>query len=179
LVSTARYTFATLGTALLRVLGPLAIPVMLPLDAVFALLLVLGQRDGQRAEYLADQIAVDVAGSDAVMHMLDFLLVSNGLVATLMAVRGRPARPDAWRAAGEQTRRVAGDLTVLGQRSLRTGASLLATHPPVGRRARMVRGRPDQPPTVTMSDAEAQRIDAELTSCYERLRARAAEAAYT
>lgn len=43
----------------------------------------------------------------------------------------------------------------------------------------MVSGRPAQPATVTMSDAEARDIDAELASCYDRLRARAAESAYT
>jgi len=183
LVASARRTLSTLinalGGALFRVFGPLAIPIMLPLDLTFALLLVLGQRDGQRAEYLADRIASEVAGATATAELLDFLLFTGDLVPTLMATRGRAARPDDWRAAGEQARRGAADLELLRQRSLRTQASLLATHPPAGRRARMVRAHPDQPPAVTMSEAEAKRIDAELSPCYDRLRARAAEAAYT
>jgi heat shock protein HtpX len=183
LVASARRTLGTLivalGGALFRVFGPFAIPVMLPLDLAFAALLVLGRRDGQRAEYLADQISAEVAGSPATAQLLDFLLFTDELVPTLMAVAGRAVRPEDWRAAGEQARRAAGDPTILQQRSLRVQASLLATHPPAGRRARMVRARADLAPAVTMSAAEAQRIDAELAPYYDRLRARAAEAAYT
>src|SRR5207244_6481815 len=98
LVVAARRTLSmligTLGAALMRVLGPLAIPIMLPLHLTFAALLVLGQRGGQRAEYLADQIAAEVAGSAAVAAMLAFLLTSDALVATLKAAGGRVARPE-------------------------------------------------------------------------------------
>ncbi|MEV8510681.1 M48 family metalloprotease [Dactylosporangium sp. NPDC051484] len=183
LVASARHTLSTLidalGIALFRVLGPLAIPLMLPLDLMLTLLLVLGQRDGQRAEYLADQIGSEVAGAKATADLLDFALIAADLVPTLMALHGRAARPDDWRTAGEQALRNTPDLEQLRQRSLRTQASLLATHPPAGRRARMAHAHPDQPPAVTMSEPEAQRIDTELSSCYDRLRARAAEAAYT
>ncbi|MER7273096.1 M48 family metallopeptidase [Dactylosporangium sp. NPDC000244] len=183
LVALARRTLATLvdtlGRTLLRVFGPFALPVVLPLDAALALLLILGQRDGQRAEYLADGLAADAAGGPAVAALLTLLLVGEELIPTLRAIRGRAARPEDWRTAGVQALRNAGDLRVREQRSLRAEASLLATHPPVGRRIRMAAAHPaGRAPAVELSEAEAERIDAELAPWYDRLRARAAEAAY-
>ncbi|MEV6930819.1 M48 family metallopeptidase [Dactylosporangium sp. NPDC051485] len=179
LVSTALNTLATiidaLGGALLRVFGPLAFVILLPLYLPYTALLVAARRDGQRAEYLADQIAAEAAGTAAVAALVEFLLVTSGLAAALKALHGRPASPADWRTAGQAARR-GRDLDQLRQRSLRVEASLRATHPPAGRRAHMVGARGDHPPAVTMSEPEAQRIDAELAPWFDRLRA--ADAAY-
>ena len=51
---------------------------MLPAASLWladALLLLIGQRGGQRAEYLADEIAATVARTDAVAGLLDATLM--------------------------------------------------------------------------------------------------------
>ncbi|GAA2357821.1 M48 family metalloprotease [Dactylosporangium salmoneum] len=179
LVATALNTLATiidtLRAALLRVFGPLAFVVLLPLYLLHVAVLVAARRDGQRAEYLADQIAAEAAGTAAVAALIEFLLVGPALGSALKAMHGRPDRPADWRTAGQAARR-GRDLDQLCQRSLRVEASLRATHPPTGRRAHMVGVHGDHPPAVTMSEPEAERIDAELAPWFDRLRA--ADAAY-
>jgi hypothetical protein len=46
--------------------------------------------------------------------------------------------------------------------------SLFATHPPAGLRHRMLTARSWQDPAVVLTEARAERIDAELARHYER-----------
>jgi heat shock protein HtpX len=135
------------------------------------LLITVGQRDAQRAEYLADQVAARVAGSSAAAGVLRSLLLGEGMrLAVVRAVRtGEPART--WRDAAEASRTaLAGDLPARTQLSIRDEVSLFAGHPPKGLRVRMIEARPFHQPTVVLTDAEAARIDEELAPFYEKSR---------
>ncbi|WP_232072280.1 M48 family metallopeptidase [Phytohabitans flavus] len=134
------------------------------------LLVWLGQRDSQRAEYLADELAAKAGGSAAAASMLDAFLLSDAIE---MVVR-REARaghgPDRWRIAADEARAsAAASLPAMRQLSVRDRASLFASHPPQGLRSRMIRERQSHAAAVTLTEARLERIDSELTRHYERI----------
>ncbi|HVQ91242.1 MAG TPA: M48 family metalloprotease [Mycobacteriales bacterium] len=133
--------------------------------AVHLALSALGMRDHQRAEYLADGIATDLAGTDATVALLDCLAVLPAInVQLAYACERKP--PAEWRAAAETYQ--AGqrrNLKLLRHLSMRD-TSLWASHPPVGLRARAVEAWPARPAGITFTDAESARIDAELAGWY-------------
>jgi heat shock protein HtpX len=120
-------------------------------------------RDSQRAEYLADQLAARAGGSTAAAALLDSLVMSDSM-AMLAGREARTGGPVAgWLAAAETLRaeaapRIAG----ARQLSIRDEVSMFAAHPPTGMRARMVESRPYEAAAVTLTAADAQRIDEEL-----------------
>ncbi|GLI00001.1 M48 family metallopeptidase [Phytohabitans aurantiacus] len=137
---------------------------------VLHLLLVwTGQRDAQRAEYLADELAASTAGSTAVADLMDTLLAAE----TIDMVIRREARAGRglanWRTALAEARTATTQLPLLRQLSIRDETSLFASHPPTGLRARMATTRPHHEPTVTLTAAHAEQIDIELTKHYQRL----------
>ncbi|MEV4759335.1 M48 family metalloprotease [Micromonospora sp. NPDC049559] len=139
------------------------------LFTVHVVLVAVGLRDAQRAEYLADELAAEAAGSAAAVNLLDTLLIGE----TMEMVVRRDARaghgPDQWRRSSEQARTSAGPiLPALRQLSLRDQASLFATHPPPGLRARMIQERTAQGPAVALDQARLERIDSELARHYDR-----------
>jgi heat shock protein HtpX len=126
-------------------------------------------RDSQRAEYLADELAARVAGSRAAVEVCDTLVVLDGLATTVTAAIRRREGPDAWLTAADAAReRLAPRLPRLRQLSQRDDASLFASHPPDGLRARMLESRPYVDPAVVLTEAESARIDAELAAWYKR-----------
>ncbi|MDQ7908361.1 M48 family metallopeptidase [Phytohabitans sp. ZYX-F-186] len=134
------------------------------------LLVWLGQRDSQRAEYLADELAAKAGGSAAAAGTFDVLLLCE---AVEMVVR-REARaghgPDRWRIAADEARAsAAASLPALRQLSIRDRASLFASHPPQGLRHRMIREREWHHPAVALTEARLKRIDAELARHYARI----------
>jgi Zn-dependent protease with chaperone function len=142
--------------------------------AVQTLQLVLystSQRDSQRAEYLADELAARAGGSAAAIRLTDHLLLHSALDMVLQrearAGNGMPA----WRTAAAATRE---SHTVYAQPlrklSRRTHVSLFASHPPAGLRAEMLEHRPQHPAAVTLDEATAARIDAEFGAFPERVR---------
>jgi Zn-dependent protease with chaperone function len=127
-------------------------------------LAALGMRDHQRAEYLADAVAVDVAGTEAMVSLLDRLVLLPG-IATLIAYNAETTLPARWRGMAESFH--ASRLDRLAQRQLTMRAtSLWHSHPPTGLRARMVEGWPARAGTVELSDEESARIDHELAGWY-------------
>jgi heat shock protein HtpX len=145
------------------------------LHGVFTVLQVglvwLAMRATHTAEYAADRVASEAAGSPATASMLDRLLLRDGC----MTVLGRAARNDPdpahWRAevatsmAGAQDR-----IPRLRQLSSRDDASLFRSHPPTGLRAQMAVARPQITAKVVLSEAEAARIDGELAPMFRSLR---------
>lgn len=125
----------------------------------------LGMRDHQRAEYLADQVAVEVAGTTAMVSLLDrFILIEP--IARLVAYRAETAAPDSSGAlVQEYHESVRSDLPRLGQLTMRH-TSLWDSHPPTGLRARMVRAWPTRAAEVRSSPSESARIDVELAGWY-------------
>jgi Zn-dependent protease with chaperone function len=129
----------------------------------------IGERDSQRAEYLADQLSARAAGTDAAVRLLDALVVDD-LVLMLAAREARKRLgPADWRAAVEEMRAGLGTrLPGLRQLSVRDEASMFAGHPPSGLRAELVASLPYRPPAVTLTEADAQRMDDELKRQYAR-----------
>jgi heat shock protein HtpX len=139
------------------------------LFGVHVLLVWVGQRDSQRAEYLADEMACRAGGSAAAAGLFDAFVMSESFE---MLVR-RDARaghgPDRWRRSVADAISAGTDgLRLLRQLSIRDDASMFASHPPAGLRHRMVSERPWLSPAVTLTDAQSERIDAELAKDYAR-----------
>jgi hypothetical protein len=125
----------------------------------------LALRDHQRAEYLADAVAADVAGTEATVEMLDRLVLAPSVV-TLIGYHADSTPPARWGAMASSfaaSRR--DDMTALRQLTERS-TSIWDSHPPSGLRARLIETWPRQRPQVTLSDEESSRIDRELAGWY-------------
>ena len=122
-------------------------------------------RDSQRAEYLADALAAEVAGTEAVVGLGEKTLLEpsfraavqhaaqgrNGMGADLLtdlsaAVAAMPKRER------ERIRRVAA----------LEGARLSDTHPPTAMRIELLESRPRRKPRVVLEDEGSKAIDDEL-----------------
>jgi Zn-dependent protease with chaperone function len=137
----------------------------LPVWGILLLEVHLLMQDSRRAEYLADALAADVAGSDGVIALHEALLLdsvleqpvqrravvgsraADGLLEELVAaVRAVPPRERARR------RRVA----------RLEGTRLLASHPPTGLRIALIEERAGAEPRVTMETEAWMALDAGL-----------------
>ncbi|MFC5922410.1 M48 family metallopeptidase [Micromonospora vulcania] len=135
------------------------------------LLVSVALRDGQRAEYLADELSARVAGTKAATDLLDALLDSDSMELVVRRESRAGHGPDRWRSALSQSRSASADrLPLLRQLSVRDATSLFASHPPAGLRDRMLTGRGWLDPTVVLTPARMERIDDELTREYARFR---------
>lgn len=140
------------------------------------LLLWVGMREHQRAEYAADAAATRVAGSAGTVQFLDDLAIGDSLVLAvrtteLNARAHRLSSPGVaeWQQAARRLRATLADrLPALRQRTIRDDANLAGSHPPAGLRARMVESWPAIPAGLELSAAESDRIDAELAKRYAR-----------
>jgi heat shock protein HtpX len=158
--------------------------VLWPISRVFWLLHLsahsLAAVDSQCAEYLADRRSVELAGTSAGAELTDVLLLDDAIVTAVRRAARTSANPTDWRAAsnlasfGDNEADPNCEPSAQGrrareQRSIRRESLLTATHPPSGLRARMLRTWPVYPPRMTLSQAEADCVDAELTSHYARV----------
>ena len=147
------------------------------------LLLWIGLRDIQRAEYLADELSARAAGADAAADLADSLLVVDGIAIAVrssaraaVAIRSRDTAPvmslaTRWRQAADAARETAAaDLPARRQLSVRQQSSLFASHPPSGLRSSMIRTRPTGPAQVALTEPDSARIDTELARYYDRVR---------
>ncbi|WP_326563288.1 M48 family metalloprotease [Micromonospora sp. NBC_01796] len=151
-----------------RVVQAMAVRVLL---AAHVLLVWVGLRDTQRAEYLADELAATAAGSTAAVDLHEVILLTDSieLVVRREARAGRGVAH--WRAAADEARTaLRPGIGVRGQLSIRDEVSLFASHPPVGMRLRMLRGRTWRTSAVGLTETESAGIDAELVKEYERVR---------
>ncbi|MEU7901766.1 M48 family metalloprotease [Actinoplanes sp. NPDC049118] len=125
---------------------------------------ILDSRDSRRAELRADAMSVRAAGSEAALELVNLLPLVPDL-------RGyvQPHVPEG-RRAGDHWRRM---LTLARDRgldsaelhlqlSIRSRASLLASHPAPGRRRQWMAGLPQAPAAVAVSTEAAAEIEAEL-----------------
>ena len=133
-----------------------------PVDAVLWLEARLLLRDMQRAEYLADARAAQVAGTEAAIALEERLLLWSAFeLVVQQAVHDNASDvlnrlrlslqlvPDRER---ERRRRVA----------RLEEARLEDTHPPSGLRIELLEGRAAVPPRVVLNSAQSRRIDTEL-----------------
>ena len=141
------------------------------LFGVHLLVVWIGQRDAQRAEYLADEIAARAAGSAAAIRLLDVLLIDDALETVIRREARAKGSGAAWRSAAEIARaNLAAAVPSLRQLSRRDETSLFATHPPTGLRARMLETRPQHAAGVVLTEQQAERIDREIAGPVERIR---------
>lgn len=128
-------------------------------------LCALAARDHQRAEYLADAVAADVAGTEAAARTMDRLILLDS-IATLILYNAETTGPARWSTMASSLHlRRERELPRLRQLT-RRDTGLWSTHPPSGLRARMIEAWPAWPPAVTLDDEESARIDAELAGWY-------------
>ena len=136
-----------------------------PVLALLLLQLHLALRDSQRAEYLADALAAEVAGTEAVIRTHEKLLLEPLLYAAI----GRAARA----ASGEQVdafdelaTAVAGVPERERERRRRVArlqdARLDDTHPPTAKRIEVLERRTGQPGRVFADAARSAAVDREL-----------------
>ncbi|MFC0007292.1 M48 family metallopeptidase [Micromonospora siamensis] len=134
-------------------------------------LVAVALRDSQRAEYLADEMAARVAGTDAATGMLDALLAQESIALAVRRESRAGHGPDRWRAAVADARLAAADrLPLVRQLSVRDEVTLFAEHPPTGLRQRLLASRPRHEPLVVLTEQRRTRIDAELAAEYEKVR---------
>ncbi len=139
------------------------------LTCVRLALLWIWLRTCHRAEYLADEMAARVAGSAATVGLLDRLLSSAGMPVAVTVAAARSGEAGQARAVAELSRQdPPGRVAALRQLSVRDEASMFATHPPLGLRARLIEARRQVGATLTLTEPESERLDQELASWYDR-----------
>jgi heat shock protein HtpX len=128
----------------------------------------IASRDSQRAEYSADVLAAEVAGTNGLVGLLNTLVLGDSVVTAIRGVELSP-RPGAalWLGAAARAKQNA-DITVARQLSVRESASLWSSHPPAGYRARMIEALPVQDAKVVLSDERLAAIDVEVADWYKR-----------
>ncbi|MER6672773.1 M48 family metalloprotease [Streptomyces sp. NPDC000983] len=156
---------------------------LVPGTLVLGVLLLLDRltlRAAQRAEYLADRVAVRAGSAEAAVGLMDRLLVVDSAAVTLRREANgsaKGARRPAADAAEALWHRLAADMASIPEheyeRRRRAGAlrghSVDATHPPTHlRRASLLTAAP-APAAVVMDSGREQRIAAELADARGRV----------
>ncbi|WP_323097321.1 M48 family metallopeptidase [Intrasporangium sp. YIM S08009] len=152
-----------LGVMLVRLLLALVntvfATVQLAIDAVI-------MPDHRRAEYAADLVARDVAGTAATVAALDRLNVlgelTDGLVHDVVT-RG----PTDWLALADRREALLADGREVVRQATRRRVDLWATHPPSGMRASLVELLPEVPGRLEVDAELFARIDTELSLWYD------------
>ncbi len=160
-------TRVTTSTILVGVGAPIANTVMRGLSLATRPFVVafevLMRRQSQRAEYLADALAADVAGHDACLSLLRTMHFSQTLAATAGALVASGETDDLF---GRLRRRIADTPEREWQRIDRVmdmeQTQLESTHPPTAQRIRLLSSRPDAAPRVVVDADEQFAIDREL-----------------
>lgn len=130
-------------------------------------------RDSQRAEYYADALEADVAGTDAAIALAEALLLYSTVNAAVQraahASRGADLFAELHTAISavpererERRRRVA----------RLEPARLNASHPPTALRIELLEGRPHRDPRVVLEGDRAAAVDAELARYHRRVQQR-------
>ncbi len=128
--------------------------------AVYGLLLVITQRQSQRAEYGADVAGTRVAGRTAMTGALSTLMESDALDLAMRRTVMGTDRGDVLAAVRAESRRLAAGGWPSRQNRHRNGP--YDSHPPDDLRRALVATLPELPPAVALDPISAQHIDAEL-----------------
>jgi Zn-dependent protease with chaperone function len=138
-----------------------------PILGILLVQLHLVMRDSQRAEYLADALALKVAGKEAAVSLQEKILLEP----TFQAVVQHAARPGKDGEADVFDDLAAAVLAVpprereRRRRVARLEESRLSdTHPPTGKRIELMESRPSDEPLVALDEEGSRAIDAELAS---------------
>jgi heat shock protein HtpX len=131
---------------------------------------VLAARDSQRAEYYADAVALDVAGSAGAGEMIEAVLLAAPVRTAVRRVARTSGDPSDWCAArADAVAQLRDGRPRYEQLSIRRGAQLFASHPPDGLRARLIRSWPPENARLSITADEWRASDAELAGHYRRV----------
>jgi len=162
-VATPGGFLAYIGDQLSRVLMAFLRGVVL---VPYAALVLLVMRTSQRAEYLADDRAARVAGTETAVSALDFLASAGTVWYAVERAAMRSADPAAWRAACQTLRLLSEEERSRRRAAADEGADVFDTHPPVKHRVAVLRSRPTVLGELCLSADSAARSDAELAEHY-------------
>jgi Zn-dependent protease with chaperone function len=122
-------------------------------------------RDSQRAEYLADALSAQVAGTDAVISTQEKLLLEPTFQSVVQHTAHASADPDTDLFAELEAALVAVPDRERERRrrvARLEEARLSDTHPPTGKRIRLLEARARQEPSVVLVPERSAAIDSEL-----------------
>lgn len=137
---------------------------------------ILDARESRRAELRADLLTAEAAGTIAALGLADRLAVAGLYAQGIGGTVPKGAAVSAWRKrANHVWEQHHLDLRRYRQLSIREQASLFASHPAPGRRHQVLSGIPFRDPAVVVGEAQAARIDAELSPYAEALLSNLAE----
>jgi Zn-dependent protease with chaperone function len=149
-----------------------------PVRWLLVLELHLLLRDSQRAEYLADALGADVAGTDAAVALQEKLLLAPTVDSVVKRrMHGSNADGDLFDEIGAAVDGIPERERERRRRVARLeDARLDATHPPTGLRIRLLEERPRRESRVASDAARRAAIDAELVRFRRRFEERLVEA---
>lgn len=127
-------------------------------------------RSGQRAEYLADRRAGEIAGSEAAAHALERVLLAGASVRAMVRALRFPTEVEPLEAVRRAVtevpaREIERHVRASRIRETRTDS----THPPTYLRTRLLRTRPATTPQVVLGTAESRAIDQELAPAAQKV----------
>jgi Zn-dependent protease with chaperone function len=151
----------------LLVIKPVAWVLLIVPWTLEALLILVTYRQSQRAEYLADRFAADMAGTEAFCQSLIRVYAAPVFEQILDGyITGRRRAADVRKvfaqAYAKWTPPAPEQLEMLGEEE----SDLRSTHPPLTYRIAAARARPDDPPDVHISDEEAARLRADIDKVF-------------
>ncbi|MDQ2839120.1 MAG: M48 family metalloprotease [Actinomycetota bacterium] len=121
----------------------------------------IASRGHQQAEYLADRISTEVAGTEATEATLNQLLLARDILASLH-YSAEAIGPAGWQSLARAHRQsVLAQLPQLQQFSRRS-TDLWSAHPPSGLRAQLVRQWPHREPALVLTQQASDHIDRDL-----------------
>ncbi|HET7018276.1 MAG TPA: hypothetical protein VFI65_30440 [Streptosporangiaceae bacterium] len=172
LIWPVRYVLAAFLVALAAVLQPFRrdrkrrlIPASLLVGAIGSTFGLLAQRQGQRCEYYADELAARAAGSAAAATLTDKLLIADACSRTVARTLKFGNGADPWEAVAEFAASVPAKewerRRVVGRRRLNR---IDTSHPPSIFRSELLRARPPVDGAVRLSAERSAQIDAELAT---------------
>ncbi len=133
-------------------------------------LLHLFWRNSQRAEYLADALAAQVAGTAAACAALDKLHYAPAFAFTLRRVTLGAAEQNVFSVLREQvTALPARELARIRRIEEVEGSRIDVTHPPTPYRMALMRAYPVTAPQYILSAIDAAQLDAELATVQQRV----------
>jgi Zn-dependent protease with chaperone function len=147
------------------VLPLILIPASMTVGLIGSALSLLAQRQGQRCEYYADELAARAAGSAGAVALTDKLLIGDACLRVVTRTLKFGKGADPWQAVAE----FAGSLPakewerrrLVGRRKLNR---IDTSHPPSIFRSDLLRARLPVTAAVTLSDERSAAIDAELAA---------------
>lgn len=140
------------------------------IGAFSAVLEVIANRDGQRREYYADELAARMAGSAAAIELTEMLLLAEFCQFTVIQTTRFQPQLDPWQTLREAVLGVPPtERERLRRNARRTLGRIDSTHPPTQLRADLLLDRPARDPKIMVSAEVAAAIEHELRPAKARL----------